>query len=450
MSDVNIVVEQKSSQMMNQPIILLRIFIHSHSRVKFLIRFTALNAYITFTKNSDEGSITRLLAFCFRNLLGRKVRTALCVLGVILAITFVITVGATTMRYTAVIKEMNILFSGEIMVVSREAIVIQAIPIGGGLLPMNYTVAELEETEGVDKVVPVLFVTPLGIGSTIQPVPVNFSMGIPVQQWELVLGPTPLKGEVGRFPENETSIEVVVGVSLADQYSWNVGDYITINNHLLEVTGILDTKLALLSRCIVMPLRLAQQIYNYHGSVNIVAVRPRTGFLPSAVASDIEQKMGHVKALTEDERNDVVQPILTQVETWNLGIQSVVFLMSLILVMTVTVMNVSERRRDFATLDAIGAPLNYIFSVVIVESALIGVLGGLLGLFFGSISAIAVASVYTSIPLPQFIPSIFEIVPPVYMIEILCATVIVCCTGGLIPAFHATRIRISEVLKAEY
>jgi len=391
-----------------------------------------------------------LLTFCFRNLTGRKVRTALCVLGVILATTFVITVGATTIRYTAVIKEMNILFSGEVMVVSKEAIVIQAIPIGGGLLPMNYTLTELQETEGVEKAVPVLFVTPIGIGTTIQPVPVNFSMGIPVGYWQLILGPTPLKGGVGRFPENETSREVAVGVSLADQYNWNVGDHITVNNYLLRVTGILDTKLALLSRCVIMPLRLAQQVYNYHGSVNIIAVSPETGYSLSTVADNIEQKIGHVKALTEDERNDVVQPILTQVETWNLGIQSVVFFMSLILVMTVTIMSVSERRRDFATLDAIGAPLNYIFRVVIVETALIGVLGGSLGLLFGSISAIAVASVYTNIPIPQFIPSIFEIVPPVYIIEILSATIIICCIGGLIPAFHAAKIRISEVLKAEY
>ncbi|MCK4669554.1 hypothetical protein KAT21_05495, partial [Candidatus Bathyarchaeota archaeon] len=68
------------------------------------------------------------MTFCFKNLFRRKVRTTLCILGVALATTFVIAVGSTTMRYTTVIKEMNVLFSGQVMVVSKDAIVIQAIP----------------------------------------------------------------------------------------------------------------------------------------------------------------------------------------------------------------------------------------------------------------------------------------------------------------------------------
>lgn len=160
--------------------------------------------------------------------------------------------------------------------------------------------------------------------------------------------------------------------------------------------------------------------------------------------------MPYVKALTEDERNDMIQPILAQVETWNAGIQTVVFLMSLILVMTVTIMSVSERRRDFATLDAIGAPLSYVFRIVVLETSLIGVLGGVLGIAFGSLTAIVLASLYTNIPLAHFFPSIFEIVPPFYMVEMFAAVVLVCCIGGIIPAINATRMRIAEILRAEY
>jgi len=58
----------------------------------------------------------------------------LCIIGVALAATFVVAVGATTTRYMTVIKEMNVLFSGQVMVVSKNAIVIQAIPITRGML----------------------------------------------------------------------------------------------------------------------------------------------------------------------------------------------------------------------------------------------------------------------------------------------------------------------------
>lgn len=377
-------------------------------------------------------------------------RTTLAVLGVALASAFIIAVGATTTRYTAVVKEMSVLFSGQVIVTSNKAIVIQAVPIGGGMLPQNVTEDRILGVEGIQKTIPILFITPMSIGGTIQPVPINFSMGIPIGEWPSIIGPTPLKGSNGHFPMNETDKEVVIGPSLADQYNWTVGKGISLENHMLRVAGILDTKLGLLNRCILMPLGLAQEIYNYPGSVNIISVTPAQGYTPENLSKAIEGRIDYVQALTEDERNDMIQPVLHEIETWNFGLEIVILVMSLILVMTVSIMSVSERRKDFATLDAIGAPLISIFQIVVFESALIGLIGGLLGIAFGSIIAVILASVYTSIPFIQFLPSISEIVPPLFMLEILGATILVCCAGGLIPALNAARMHIAELLKAEY
>ncbi|MGQ9530706.1 MAG: ABC transporter permease [Candidatus Bathycorpusculaceae bacterium] len=390
---------------------------------------------------------TRLVTFCLRNLFRRKMRTFLCILGIALATTFVVAVGATTMRYTTVIKEMNVLFSGQVMVVSKDTIVIQAIPITRGFLPESL----VEEIRGIDKVekaAPVLFITSVSLEGVINLVPPNFTFGMPLEDWQMLLGPTPLETG-GRFPANESCKEVVVGPSLADQYNFTAGSKMKVNGYELNITGILDTRLALLTRSIIMPLKLAQTIY-YPGRINIIAVKPVQGCSQRDLAEEIERQVNYVSALTEDERNDMIQPILAQVEMWNMGIQTVVFFMSLILVMTVTLMSVSERRRDFATLDAMGAPLGYVFRIVVFEAMLIGVLGGFIGIAFGSFSAIALASLYTNIPLAQFFPSLLDIVPPFYMLEIFAAIVLVCCVGGIIPAINAVRMRIAEVLRAEY
>jgi putative ABC transport system permease protein len=355
------------------------------------------------------------------------------------------------MRYTAVIKEMNVLFSGQIMVVDENAIVIQAIPMGGSMFPQEYTEERIQSVSGVEETASILFITPIGIGGIIQPVPVNFSIGIPVEHWHLILDSIPLKDNVGHFPTNESSNEVVIGASLADQYNWTVGKKVTMLGHELEIAGILDTKMALLNRCIIMPLELAYKLYpTYNGSVNIITVKPVQGYSLQNLTGAIESKLPYVKALTEDERNDMIQPIIAQVEVWNVGIETVVFIMSLILVMTVTIMNVSERRRDFATLDAIGAPLSYVFRIIILETLLIGILGGILGIALGSLAALTLASLYTNIPLAQFFPTFYEIIPPLYMLEVFTAIVTVCCIGGIIPAINATRMRIAEVLRAEY
>jgi len=390
------------------------------------------------------------VTFCYRNLFRRKVRTALCVLGVAIAATFVIAVGASTMRYATVIKEMNVLFNGQITVFSKDALVIQAIPISGSMMPQDSTINRLLNVSGVEGATPILFVTSANPQGILQPVPVNFSVGIPVQRWQKVLGPIVLRGNDGHFPVNDSSNEIVVGGSLADQYDWTVGTPIRVNGYDFQVSGIMNTNLALLNRCILMSLELAQKVYGYPMSINIAVVEPSAGVSLKNLTETIMQSVSYGNALTEDERNDLIQPILEQVTVWNLGIQAVVFSISLILVMTVTVMSVSERRRDFATLNAIGAPLRYVFGIVLLEAALIGVVGGAIGLAFGSLVAIGLASVYSNIPVALFFPSIFEIVPPIYLLGIFASVVGVCCAGSIVPAVSAMQMRIADVLRAEY
>jgi putative ABC transport system permease protein len=361
---------------------------------------------------------------------------------------FIVAIGATTARYASVIKEMDVLFNGQVLVVAKDTIVVQAIPLGSSLA--EKTASDIEnKINASQKAVPILFLTPVSMGSVLQPVPVNFTVGLPVKDWQVLLGSIPLRAG-GYWPTNDSSNDVVAGASLADQFAWTAGSNITVNGYVLKVTGVLRTDFAILSRSLVMPLTLAQKVYNYPMQINMIAVTPVAGCSEEALANSIDQKIPDVKALTETERNDMIQPILAQVQTWNVGIETVVFLLSLILVLTVTTMNVSERRRDFATLDAIGAPLSFVFRMVLVETALIGLIGGAVGLALGSFGALVLASVYTNISIQQFFPGLFSIVSPVFMLEIFASTIVVCCVGGMIPAIKAARTRISEVLRAEY
>jgi len=349
-----------------------------------------------------------------------------------------------------VIKEINVLFSGQVIVVSKDSIVVQAIPIGGSMLMQKNTENKINSVPLAEKTVPILFIIPLGVRGLNQLVPVNFTMGIPVEDWHSVLGSGSLKNNVGHFPTNESSREVMAGASLADQYNWKVGTELVINGYKLNLTGILETKLALLDRSIIMPLELVQTIYSYEDMVNIIAVKPAAGYSQDDLASVLKANLTYADALTEEERNDLVQPVIAQIETWNGGIETVILLMSFVLVMNVMIMSVSERRRDFATLEAVGAPLSYVFRVVVFEASLIGVLGGIFGIFFGSLATIFLASLYTNIPPAQFLGDILTLVPPLYMLKMLAGIIACCCIGGVVPALNATRMRIAEALRAEY
>ena len=388
----------------------------------------------------------RLVTMCFRNLSYRRLRTFLCVFGVAVSTCFIVAVGATTSRYVTIMTEMNIFFHGEVVVVARGVLVIQGFPIGGAV---PQSIVDDLEMDCVEKVVPMLLNFEFGPGEASGVLPVNATIGLPVEEWPMITGFSTLKPG-GRLPLKNSTKEVIVGYSIADQYGILTDSKINLRGQELTVCGIIESPSALLGRSIIMSLERAQDICNYPMQINMAVVKPKSNITQEELANRIEGEISYVMALTENERNELIKPILEAVENWNMAIQAILLFLSMILVAIVGMMSVSERRRDFATLDAIGAPLGYVFRAVILETSLIGVLGGVLGITIGSLAAVVLATLYTSIPLPQFLPSILDLVPPFYMLEIFAAIIMVCCVGGIIPAINATRMRTTEVLRAEY
>ena len=383
---------------------------------------------------------------CLRNLFRRRIRTSLCILGIALGVMPIIAVGATTTRYFSLIKEMNLLYSGDVVVVAMGSIFIQALPIGGSL--QESIVDEVRQVEGVKTAVPMLCVIGLATQefSLTHLVPLNVSVGMPSGSWSFLVGSTPLQPG-GRWPStNSSEKEVVIGGFLAQRSNLTVDSTVKMEDHDLKIAGILDTPSALLSRIIIMPLEVAQEIYKYNMLINMIVVEPQEGITEKELANRIEKEIEGVKALTDDERNEIVEPILRDVETWNLGIRSVLFSISMVLVMMVATMNVSERRGEFATLDAIGAPKSCIVRMVIIETGLIGLFGCVGGILLGAVAAAMVVSFYASVPVSSVLPDLFVIVPPAMMLGTLASVVALSCITGIIPAMIAARISKKEAL----
>lgn len=359
-------------------------------------------------------------------------------------------IGATTTNYTNVIREMNIFFSEEIVVVAEGSMVVQAFPVVGGNIPES-TVAEVSKVEGVKTAVPMLVRFGYQVKDVIQLIPTNVSFGVPLGNWSVLVDHTPLKPD-GEWPTaGSINNEVVVGPSLAIQLDLTTGSEIEVEKTNFTVSGILDTRSALLSRCIILPLQIAQELFYGHTMwVNMVVIEPEDLEAQDLVANKIEAEIPGLKALATHERNEIVEPLLSDIETWNQGLSSALYLLSMILVMMVAMINISERRRDFATLDAIGAPKASILRIVVTETSLIGLLGGLVGIWLGSMTAILIASIYTSIPLSLFFVDLLAFIPPLFMTRILVSTVAVSSLAGVIAAVAALKINIAETLRSDY
>jgi len=391
----------------------------------------------------------RLTVMCLRNLFRRRLRTLLSIIGISLATMTLVAVSATTTRYLAVIKEMNLFFSDDIVVVARGVLVVQAFPIGGAIL--ESTVDKVKTVERVKTAIPLLFILDFGVEGTLHPVPLRVTIGMP-GNWSVLVGSTPLlpQGE-GKWPSTDiVSREVVVGYSIAKEHSLSAGSQLIVKNYVLNVTGVLDSRSALLSRAIIMPLQLAQNVYGYNMMVNMIVVKPQEGVTGEELAGRIETEITSVKALTSEERNEIIAPLLQDIENWILAITGTLFFVTATIVTTVSMMNISERRRDFATLDALGAPKSFIIRMVVTETGLIGLLGSVIGIIMGTIGAVFIVSYYSSISVSLVFPDLLTIVPPFFIVEIIALSVLVSCAAGLIPSMLATRAKIVSILRAEY
>jgi ABC-type lipoprotein release transport system permease subunit len=385
----------------------------------------------------------RLIAMCFRNFKRRRLRTILCLSGVALAVTFLVGVGAAILRIMTIIWEMNMLFENEIVVVSRDVLVIQGFPIGG-MIPQT-VVNELGGIEGVKEVIPMIFNLDLGTKEVSRIFPANITIGLPLEKIPLIFPFISIKGSLPRDQN-----QVLIGESIADQYDLSVGDVVFFKGKSLTVSGIVCGPSMILSRSIIMSLQLSQEIYRYDMQVSMIVVEPKAAANVEIVACEIENKVNFVMALTENERNELTRPILEELNFWNYGLKLSLSSISALLVAVVQVMNVSESRRDIATLIAIGASKMAILKTVMGEVMLIGLLGGFLGLIFGGVVAVSLASSYTHIPIQMFVHGFFQLVTPYLIIEVLGLTLVTCCISAVIPSLHALRINVNETLRAEY
>jgi putative ABC transport system permease protein len=125
---------------------------------------------------------------------------------------------------------------------------------------------------------------------------------------------------------------------------------------------------------------------------------------------------------------------------------SIVILGIMMLILGNTIaMGVRERTAEYGTLLAVGFEPKHIASFVVLESAFVGLLGGLIGLAFGSFIIHGVAPFLEEGPMSNFFP-FFALTAQTAAIGLGLALVL----GGLaatLPAFQASRLNVSNALR---
>tara|TARA_R110002073_G_scaffold4321_5_gene28539 strand:+ start:3448 stop:4605 length:1158 start_codon:yes stop_codon:yes gene_type:complete len=249
---------------------------------------------------------------------------------------------------------------------------------------------------------------------------------------------------------------LLVGADLATQYEWSVGDRIPLLSNIwqkqdgsaswdFEICAIFDAEDE------KVPANYAIFQYDYYNealafnrdNIGWMVLTTADASLNESVGREIDALFANSPAETETSTeaafNEAFIAQMGNVAMILLFVVGAAFMTILMIVGTTMVMAINERTKEIGVMKTLGFPAPRIFRMVLIESILLSLVGGLLGLGLASLliagSAAAIAG---------FLPG-FSMPPSVMLIGVGLALALGFITG-IIPAINAQRVTIVTAL----
>ncbi len=183
---------------------------------------------------------------------------------------------------------------------------------------------------------------------------------------------------------------VVLGVEVAKELNLDVGDTLEIEDRPFAVVGIYSADSRLDEDAILIPLPDMQALLGTQG-VSMVFVRAAPGYEVGKVATRLEEFLYEsrgrrdLSVQTMEEVHEVVQRALGILGAFLGGIAGIALLVGGIGVMNTMYTAVLERTREIGVMKAVGARNSQIMLVFLLESGLMGLVGGAMGTGIGAL-----------------------------------------------------------------
>jgi putative ABC transport system permease protein len=206
---------------------------------------------------------------------------------------------------------------------------------------------------------------------------------------------------------------------------------------------------------LIVPIERARKILGKEESYDMVVAQIRPGFTPGEAAEEIGTNLRNERGVEEGEETfnvrtaeDILRSFRNQLSIIRavlIGIGSISLLVGGIGIMNTMYTSVTERNREIGVMKAVGATKRQILTLFMIESGIVGMIGGLLGATVGiAISFLAGVLIRSSVPIP------FQ---PYISIELIIGSVlfsfIVGMVSGALPARKASRKEPVEALRFE-
>jgi putative ABC transport system permease protein len=267
--------------------------------------------------------------------------------------------------------------------------------------------------------------------------------------------------EKGRVFEEGEKYKAIVGFNYYNgdvfDRKIDVKDKVEIEGQEFKIVGVMkktgdpnDDQTVFISK------EVFRELLNVPLEESVIMVKTADGFDPEEVAKTIERKLRRFRGEKEDELTFKVQTygqlldaftnIFGIVQAVLIGIAGISLLVGGIGIMNTMYTSVLERTKEIGIMKAVGAKNSDILSLFLVESGLLGLFGGILGIGLG----LGFGKIVEWVASNQLGFELLKVsIDPVLIIGSLVFTFVVGSLSGMFPARQAARMKPVDALRYE-
>ena len=251
-----------------------------------------------------------------------------------------------------------------------------------------------------------------------------------------------LKLVSGRKPKDALEPVVVLGKTAAEVLNKKLGDPIQIETQELTVAGIVEGGAIVEDGSVILSEALLQQITGNEGKINIIDLRVTPGTTEAEVkelCQQINKLIPEGKAVPAAENISNSQGYrFIRAMSW--GTSLLAILVGVLGVMNTMLMTVFERTQEICILLALGWKRGRVMRMVLWESAMLGLSGGIVGVVVGAVG----------VKLLEKMPAIRGLleadISPALMLRAVAISLVVGVLSGLYPAWRSSRLDPGQAL----
>ncbi|QNO13438.1 ABC transporter permease [Alkalicella caledoniensis] len=181
---------------------------------------------------------------------------------------------------------------------------------------------------------------------------------------------------------------IILGSAASEALNMRVGDQVTINQQTFHVYGILDELGSEEDGLIFANLGVVQELLGRPGELSMIEVSAYCNSCPiEEIAMGLEDAMPNSRVTPLRQAALFREETIDNFSSFGIALSSMVLIIAALVVLTTMLSSVNERTREIGIFRAIGFRRSHIIQIIILEVAMVSIIGGIIGYFSGSLMA---------------------------------------------------------------